>query len=36
MALKKTTIKFAKIVYKEFKTIKDIEDYEKIKYSDEV
>lgn len=32
MALKKTTIKFANIVYNEFKTIKDIEDYEKVKY----
>lgn len=33
MALKKTTIKFANQVYKEFKAIKDIEDYEKAKYN---
>lgn len=34
MALKKTTIKFANQIYYEFKTIKDIEDYEKIKYDE--
>ena len=32
MALKKTTILFAKKVYHEFKTIKEIEDYERLKY----
>lgn len=32
MALKKTTILFAKRVYHEFKTIKEIEDYERLKY----
>lgn len=32
MALKKTTIRFANQVYYEFKVIKDIEDYERIKY----
>ena len=32
MALKKTTIKFAKRVYNEFKAIKELEDYEKNKY----
>ena len=36
MALKKTTIRFANIVYTEFKKIKEIEDYEKVKYSGEV
>ena len=33
MALKKATIKFAKEVYSEFNNIKEIEDYEKIKYN---
>ena len=32
MALKKTTIRFANEVYYQFKLIKDIEDYEKLKY----
>lgn len=32
MALKKTTVKFAKKVYNKFNEIKDIEEYEKIKY----
>lgn len=35
MALKKTTIFFANQVYNKFKYIKDIEDYEKIKYEKE-
>lgn len=35
MALKKTTIFFANQVYSRFKYIKDIEDYEKIKYEKE-
>ena len=35
MALKKTTVRFANEIYSEFKTIKDIEDYEKIKYDGE-
>ena len=34
MALKKTTIKFANEVYAQFKMIKDIEDYEKLKYEE--
>lgn len=34
MALKKTTIKFAKEIYKEFKDIKEIEEYERMKYED--
>ena len=33
MALKKTTIRFANTVYNEFKSIKDLEDYEKLKYN---
>ena len=33
MALKKATIKFAKEVYTEFNNIKEVEDYEKIKYN---
>ena len=32
MALKKTTIRFANSVYNKFKQIKEIEDYERIKY----
>ncbi len=32
MALKKTTIKFANEVYSQFKQIKDLEDYERLKY----
>ena len=35
MALKKTTVRFANEIYSEFKTIKDIEDYEKMKYDGE-
>lgn len=34
MALKKTTIRFANQVYSQFKMIKDIEDYERLKYDD--
>lgn len=34
MALKKTTIFFANKVYREFKQIKDIEDYERERYND--
>lgn len=36
MALKKTTIRFANTVYNEFQMIKEIEDYEKLKYDNEV
>lgn len=32
MALKKATVKFAKEVYREFKKIKSLEDYERLKY----
>lgn len=32
MALKKTTVQFAKEIYSQFKQIKDIEDYERLKY----
>ena len=35
MALKKTTIKFANEVYSQFKMIKHLEDYEKLKYGGE-
>lgn len=35
MALKKTTIKFAKMIYKDFKYIKKIEEYEREVYADE-
>ena len=35
MALKKTTVRFANEVYSEFKIIKDIEDYERLKYEGE-
>ena len=33
MALKKSTIRFANIVYSEFNQIKEVEDYEKLKYN---
>ena len=36
MALKQVTIKFAKLVYHKFKDIKEIEEYERLKYKDEV
>lgn len=34
MALKKTTIRFTNEVYNQFKVIKDIEDYERLKYDE--
>ena len=32
MALKKATIRFANTVYNEFNQIKEVEDYERLKY----
>ena len=32
MALKKTTIRFANTLYNEFNQIKEVEDYERLKY----
>lgn len=33
MALKRTTIRFANIVYREFRQVREVEEYEKLKYN---